>query len=101
MTDTNQSLEKEITSKDKVAEQPFQVSTAKERVNDIPGEGKEERNVTDAAIQDELQPEVAPGINPDDVSRTMMNASGSIKVKKVKSTNNLRIPFHDSSISYS
>ncbi|XP_071906418.1 uncharacterized protein [Coffea arabica] len=82
VNDTNQSLEKEITSKDKVAEQPFQVSTAKEQVNDIPGVGKEERNVTDAAIQDELQPEVAPGIKPDDASRTMMNASGSIKFQE-------------------
>ncbi|KAL3526089.1 hypothetical protein ACH5RR_014461 [Cinchona calisaya] len=84
VTDATQSFEKVIPSKDKVVEQPFQ----EELVNDSPAEeGKEERNVADAATQDELQLEVATGIELDEISETKKNASEITKFQEPEPIN--------------
>lgn len=72
---------------DKAVEGPPKVSTAEEMVDYSPAEErKEESNIKDTTISDDLKPEVDPGLKPNNISNLINNASQSTKVRQLFSS---------------
>ena len=86
-------LEKDNPRKDKVNEEPSQVSAGEEPANYNPTEGGKERNINDAGAQDELKPEVAPGVKLYEIYEDV-NESKSTKVKE-QDTHKFQVAFLD------
>lgn len=80
--DATQSVNKQITTEDKVIEGPDRVSAAEEIVNHHLTDEREKKNVEDAKTVYEIKLKVDSGVTADAISETTHYASESTKVNK-------------------